>query len=371
MNVRATPLAFEALAALLLNPVYVSAGPIEFSRDVKCPDPAQVLTSAAWSPDGRLLAAAGEAPSVFVWETAGHKLIQRLDGGAKGLASGSRHSVAFSPDGKFLAAGIRSVRLWDTATWRQTRELDGPGINPGVPQPIGVQSLMFTPDGQSLVVSYNELPPRSSPVVAFGLNDGAVQWSYELHSQLDHPRILPPLINLPDRHEMGFASGQMNFGGRTDLIRSTAIIFLDPTKGTETRRIERIHSEAPTALAISRDEKLLATASRYGSSSNGVRDTDPIRIWDAATGQDVHELPITAGVRTLAFTPDGRYLIASQTESPGHNALKVWRVDSWTEVKTVDLAAAQTVWGLSFSPDGRQLAAVGPYEVALFQVAPN
>ena len=179
------------------------------------------------------------------------------------------------------------------------------------------------------------------------------------------------MIKLPDRHEIAFASGQVNFGGKTDLIRSTAIIMLDAATGSETHRIEGIHSEAPAALAITRDEKLVATASYYGSTSNGVRDTDPIRVWDVASGKNLHELPITAAVRTLAFTPDGRYLIASQTESPGRNALRIWRVDSWTEVKTVGLAAAQTVWGLSFSPDGRQLAAVSPHEVALFQVAPN
>ena len=368
---RATQLAFQALAALLLDPVHVSAGPIEFSREVKSPDPAQVLTSAAWSPDGRLLAAAGESPPVFVWETTGHKLIQRLDGGVKGIAAGSRHSVAFSPDGKLLAAGCRAVRLWETATWKQTREIDGPDVNPRVPQPIGVQSLTFGPDGQSLIVSYYESPPHSSPVVAFRLGDGGVQWSYELHSQFDHPRILPPLLSLPVHHEIGFASGQLNVTGQTDLARSTAIIFLEPSLGTETRRIERIHNEGPAAVAVSRDEKLLATVGHHGVMSGAWRDTDPIRIWDVADGKNTHELRISAGVLAFAFSPDGRFLVASQTESPGHNRLRIWRVDSWTEVETVDLAAAQTVWGLSFSPDGRQLAAVSPHEVALFQVAPN
>jgi WD40 repeat protein len=359
--------AFLPLASALLISMSATAAPLESLTEIKSPDPTQVLTSAAWSPNGRLLAAAGESPPVFVWETTGHKLIQRLDGGAKGIAAGSRHSVAFSPDGKLLAAGCRAVRLWETATWTQTREIDGPDVNPRVPQPIGVQSLIFGPDGQSLIVSYYESPPRSSPVVSFRLGDGGVQWSYELHSQLDHPRILPPLIELPSRHEIGFASGQLNFGGRTDLARSTAIIFLDAASGTETRRIERIHFEGPAALAVSRDEKLLATASHYGSTSNGVPDTDPIRIWDSASGKNLHELPITAAVRMLAFSPDSRYLIASEVESPGHNRLTVWRVDSWAEVQTVSLSSAQTVWGLSFSPDGRQLAAVGPFAITLFQ----
>jgi WD40 repeat protein len=344
-----------------------TAGPLESVSEVRSPDAAQVLTSAAWSPDGRLLAAAGESPPVFVWETTGHKLIQRLDGGVKGIAAGSRHSVAFSPDGKLLAAGCRAVRLWETATWTQTREIDGPDVNPRVPQPIGVQSLTFGPDGQSLIVSYYESPPRSSPVVAFRLRDGGVQWSYELHSQFDHPRILPPLLNLPVRREIGFASGQLNVTGQTDLARSTAIIFLEPSLGTETRRIERIHNEGPAAVAVSRDEKLLATVGHHGVMSGAWRDTDPIRIWSVADGTKTHELPLSAGVLALAFSPDGRFLVASQTESPGHNRLTVWRIDTWTEVQTLSLPAAQTVWGLSFSPDGRQLAAVGPFTIMLFR----
>lgn len=355
------------LASALFISMSATAAPLESLTEMKSPDPTQVLTSAAWSPDGRLLAAAGESPPVLVWETTGHKLIRRLDGGAKGIAAGSRHSVAFSPDGKLLAAGCRAVRLWETTTWTQTREIDGPDVNPRVPQPIGVQSLLFGPDGQSLIVSYYESPPRSSPVVAFRLGDGGVQWSYALHSQFDHPRILPPLVKFPSRREIAFASGQLNVTGQTDLARSTAIIFLDPSTGTETRRIERIHNEAAAAIAVSRDEQLLATVSHHGVMSGAWRDTDPIRIWDVADGKNIHELPISAGVLALAFSPDGRFLIASQTESPGHNRLTVWRIDTWTEVQTLSLPSAQTVWGLSFSPDGRQLAAVGPFTITLFR----
>jgi WD40 repeat protein len=356
------------LVALVLGPAQVSAGPLEFSRAAKSPDSAQVLTSVVWSPDGRLLASAGESPSVFVWETAGLKLVHQLDSGAKGLPTLSQLNIAFSADGKWLAAGCRAIRLWDTATWTVSRELIGPDIDVSAPQPIGIQSLLFSPHEQSLVASYHGLPPRGSPVVAFRISDGGVQWTYELHSQFDHPRILPPLIAVPDKHEFVFASGQMSFAGQS-AERSTAVVFLDGATGTETRRIERIHSQAPAAVALSRDEKLLATASHYGTTSNGLRDTDPIRIWDAASGKTLHELPIEAGVWTLAFTPDGRYLVASQTSAPGHNQLAVWKVDSWTQVQTVSLSSAQTVRGLAFSPDGTSLAAVAPHEIALFRVS--
>jgi hypothetical protein len=64
-------------------------------------------------------------------------------------------------------------------------------------------------------------------------------------------------------------------------------------------------------------------------------------------------------------------MIAGEIESPGHNQLKAWRVDSWAEVQTLSLPAAQTVWGMTFSPDGRYLATVSPRAVTLFRVASN
>jgi WD40 repeat protein len=370
VHIALSSVAIVTTPALLATAVGVAYGraaePLESWTEVKVPQATQVLHSVAWSPDGRLLAAAGESPPIFVWDVPGLRLVRRLDGGAKGMA-GQARGIAFSADGKLIAAGVRAVRIWDTATWAQTRELIGSDVDTGTPQPIGVQSLLFSADGESLFVSYNELAPRKSPIVAFSLSDGAVRWTYELQSPLDHPRIIPPLLSLPAHHEIAFASGQGNFGGRTDLVRSTAIIFLDAVTGTETRRIERIHSEVPAAVAISRDEKLIATATRFGSTSNGVRDTDPIRIWDVASGKKLHEIPITASVAALAFTPDSRYLIASQTDSPGHNQLTVWRVESWTPVQTFHLPSAQMVWGLESSPDGRELAAVGPYAISLFK----
>src|SRR6516164_9479620 len=99
----------------------------------------------------------------------------------------------------------------------------------------------------------------------------------------------------PEHHEIAIASGQLSFAGQSAEL-STAVIFLNTATGAETRRIERIHSEAPATAALSRDEKLLATASHYGMMSNSWRDTDPLRSWDAASGKTLHELPVEAGV---------------------------------------------------------------------------
>ena len=52
--------------------------------------------------------------------------------------------VAFSPDGTTIASGSddKSVRIWDTATGRQLRELKGHGS--------GVWSVAFSPDGTTI-----------------------------------------------------------------------------------------------------------------------------------------------------------------------------------------------------------------------------
>jgi WD40 repeat protein len=57
----------------------------------------------------------------------------------------SNLSVAFSPDGKLLAAGVafqEGIRLWDVATGKQKSTLKGHAHS--------VQSVAFSPDGKLL-----------------------------------------------------------------------------------------------------------------------------------------------------------------------------------------------------------------------------
>src|SRR5205085_616014 len=71
------------------------------------------VQAVAFSPDGKLLAAGGGDKKVRVYEVDGGKLKHELKG--QNLAI---NTVAFSPDGKWLASGSgdKSVRVWDAAT---------------------------------------------------------------------------------------------------------------------------------------------------------------------------------------------------------------------------------------------------------------
>jgi len=79
----------------------------------------------AVSPDGRLLAAAGNyyvgGGGVTLWEIPSKKLIAAPD---ENDASGS---VAFSPNGKWLAFGTvhHGTKLWDLAGNREVRQFPG------------------------------------------------------------------------------------------------------------------------------------------------------------------------------------------------------------------------------------------------------
>ena len=111
-------------------------------------DPDRLIHSLAFAPDGNRLAIALGATSpalkseVVLWTVAGgHEAIRVL-----GQASNAR--VAFSPDGKILAASSSSddvVKLWDVETGRELAGLEG---HRGY-----ITSLSFSPDGRLLATA--------------------------------------------------------------------------------------------------------------------------------------------------------------------------------------------------------------------------
>lgn len=103
-----------------------------------------MATDVAFSPDGRLLAAGASCPMgqrgvsyVKVWDLASGDLV--LDMPASSFVS----DLAFSPDGRLLAAAVvDGVWLWDVVTGEVYAELHG---NRG-----DMRSIAFSPDGAYL-----------------------------------------------------------------------------------------------------------------------------------------------------------------------------------------------------------------------------
>ena len=104
----------------------------------------------AAAPDGKTLASVGDDGVVQIWDVAAGKAGSKLTGAGDWLLS-----VAFSPDGKTIAAGAinGNWHLWDVATGKKT--LTVPAVTPPVPNqppptPAAVAALAFSPDGKTL-----------------------------------------------------------------------------------------------------------------------------------------------------------------------------------------------------------------------------
>jgi WD40 repeat protein len=100
--------------------------------------------SVAFSPDGRFLASSSNDQSIRLWNLAAPQAEPLVLGGYES----SRRSVAFSPDGRFLASGgaDRLIRVWNLSV------LDAEPLIFRSPEP-GVWSVAFSPDGKSLASS--------------------------------------------------------------------------------------------------------------------------------------------------------------------------------------------------------------------------
>jgi WD40 repeat protein len=98
------------------------------------------IQNVAFSPDGRLLAAASELSLAKVWETTPFREVATLRGFLQTV-----HSVGFSPDGTRLATSSdekEAIRLWDLESRQQVLTLEG--------QDWGFMDCQFSPDGKIL-----------------------------------------------------------------------------------------------------------------------------------------------------------------------------------------------------------------------------
>ncbi|MFO0874111.1 MAG: protein kinase [Phycisphaerales bacterium] len=100
------------------------------------------VSSAAFSPDGALLAVGCDNGEIVIWNVARRSREATLHRHAERV-----YAVAFSPDGRRLASGgnDNSLRLWDTATWDQVLERHE--------HESYIYAIAFSPDGTQIATA--------------------------------------------------------------------------------------------------------------------------------------------------------------------------------------------------------------------------
>jgi WD40 repeat protein/tetratricopeptide (TPR) repeat protein len=278
-------------------------------------EPAGELSQATFSPDGRrILALCVKDNTARVWDAVtGQQVTTPL-----------RHlhiqAASFSPDGSrilthsqpenwnYISQDFAEARVWDVQT--------GLPISP----PLRTEGASFSPEGLRLLT--------------IGKNGARI-----CDAATGKP--LAAILK-PGRHPLFSPEGR--YVVTTDGER-TVQMWDVATRPPLTRPVR--HEGTINLTVLSADGRRLAT----GSSWN-----DRLRVWDTATGQALTPPLQPDGLFRLAFSPDGRWLLAlSGDVDKERGAAQVWDVATGRLV-LAPVEHRSGVQHASFSPDSRLLA---------------
>ncbi len=244
-----------------------------------------------------------QVPEGVIPETGVHRphfLNTKIAGGSR-IAQGSKENK-------------KEITIWNLRTGRQEIALSEAGH---LPQNYRGQPFAFSPDG-SLFATANE----TNVIRVWNCAD----WS--------HRDLVP---EFPGRTELCFSADNRVLAALPPRGEGEGVA-IEVASGRVLARFE-LPGAAPE-MALSPDGRFLAIGS-----------TDrEIRLWDLEKGTKIHSLRgHVAGIRGLAFSPDGRTLATC-----GDQRLKLWNVETGSELMVLAHSVVE-IGDPLFSADGKSL----------------
>jgi WD40 repeat protein/tetratricopeptide (TPR) repeat protein len=320
-----------------------------------------------FSPDNLLIAVAAGGSGIRLWDVSTGQLVRELPAGDKGRV----HSIAFSPtDNRLLVAGygglsngehagVSHVALWDIDTGTELARLAGATDLPDfrVNESAGpVGALAFSPDGKYLAAGFGAKLFVMSENSPFPVKVWEVATRRPIRRLYGHTNYCISL----DFSRDGTLLASVSRDGKA-ILWSTATWKSVQTLKNQDRDPQNRRSQLEPASdgAFSPDGKTLAVAS-YGGT---------VQLWDAATGKLLETLKgHPSAVNAVAFSPDGRTLASGGVDQ----TVRLWNVATRRELMQLDHGSVAffSVYSLAFSPEGNQLLAGGG-ATALWSVVPG
>jgi WD40 repeat protein len=366
-------------------------------RQLQAPGAQQRVLSAAFSGDGKILAAGVEsfnqsAGSIHLWEAASGTYLRRID-----VLQNFRVLGALSADGKLLvtwgsyanrgpgpnAEPGRTLQLWDVGTGKELRQFK-------IDLNFTVAHAALSPDGKTLAATSG-----GSTVylweTATGLERGRLAGRRGLNAHLafapDGKAVAAAgydgtvqMWELPSGRRLGLCEGPagrfsgMAFVGNRRVLAwgidgQTLSLWEAPSGKRVTPPVA--HQTAVTSLRFVAGGKELISAGLDGR----------VFRWDVATGKAVHQGEVRdddlrrsgyyygpGGVRyqSLAVSPDGKYACGGGNYG---NQLRLWELPSGKAVCDFEGGGGANQ-GAAFSADGALVAVAGnDHAVRVWDVA--
>ena len=297
---------------------------------------------AVYSPDGKQLLTGGDGNNAHLWNPGIGLAAVAVPDNMAGV-----YGVDYSPDGKTLAttSNDATVKLWDLASGRLKATLMGHSQNPFV--------VAFSPDGKLLASGTGNHSEVKRP--------GEIKlWNAETGEN----------VASFDGHQGMVYSLRFSLDGKTLYSSSNdnTIKRLGRGEAGDCRATLTSHKGRVRFLALTPDGKLLASASHDKT----------VSFWDTKTDKVVFTLDMEMEMSSIAISPDGNYLAASQIVATPKNVrpgiVKLFDLKTRTQLRVFE-GHGGWILSLVFTPDGKTLIAGGggqtqQYgEISLYDVA--